>query len=315
MWMIRRHHGICHTKNSIHTSRVDSNFFGFIIRFFEFKLTTHTFPNPISLHFFHTFSPIKFIKIINQSFSIISNFEHPLAKRTALNERSTSLARIIRKNFLIGKPCFARWTIIDRQILLICQPFFKKLQKNPLRPFVVFWISRIHHSFPIITKPKRLKLLDKCINIFGSCYCWMCSCFDSKIFCWKPKCIKSDWVQNIETLRMIITRNNICRRITLWVTHMKACTRWIRKHVQNIFFWLVREAWCCKSFIFFPEFLPLGVKFFVIKRHRKIVNFGYYNRKRKFVKYFLQTKNSPEREFKKKNPLSGKILCIWSKNS
>lgn len=45
--------------------------------------------------------------------------------------------------------------------------------------------------------------------------------------------------------------------VSLWVTNMETCTRWIWKHIQNIFLWLVHVTlWCLESIVLLPKSLP-----------------------------------------------------------
>lgn len=118
--------------------------------FHHTKLTAFTLPYPVSLHLLDPFRPIESVEIRDKTICIFSNFEHPLPDRTSLDSSSTSVTGIIRKDFFIGKSCLTAWTIIDREILFICETSAKQFEKDPLRPFIVLWIGRVYHTIPVI---------------------------------------------------------------------------------------------------------------------------------------------------------------------
>lgn len=118
--------------------------------FYHSKFTPLTLPDPVFLHLFDAFWPIKSFKIINQSICIFCNLEYPLTKSPFLDTGSTSITSIESGHFFIRKTCFTAWTIVYRKILLIGKSSLEKLKKYPLCPLIIFWICRIYHTIPII---------------------------------------------------------------------------------------------------------------------------------------------------------------------
>ena len=64
-------------------------------------------------------------------------------------------------DLLIGQHSQTRWAPIYRLFFAVSQPFFKHLDKYPLRPFVIFGVVSLQFFFPGKAVAHRLKLFVK----------------------------------------------------------------------------------------------------------------------------------------------------------
>ena len=128
-------------------------------------------------------------------------------------------------------------------------------------PFIVFRNWSIYFPWPIVSKTKTFYLTSKNSNIFWSLYLRMYSGFYCIVFSWKSESIPSHWMKHVESFHSLISRIYICCSIIFHMSHMKSCSAWIWKHVENIKFFLI---WIIFSFCiiwFIPFFLPFLLYF------------------------------------------------------
>ena len=62
---------------------------------------------------------------------------------------------------------------VDHDLIFIGQPLLVQLFKDPLRPLVVVWISRVDFAIPVIREAKRLNLVSKVIDVLVGEALWI----------------------------------------------------------------------------------------------------------------------------------------------
>ena len=142
-----------------------------------------------------------------------------------------------------------------------------KLEKNTLRPLIILRISSTKTPLPIIGKTNLFKLRNIRSNILFSYslrFHFMINCI---LLSPKTKSIKSHRMKYIISLEHLFSSNRIWCYISFWVTNMKTCSTRIRKHIQNIEFWLSIWFLCLIYTRLLPLFLPFLSKHFHIYRH------------------------------------------------
>jgi hypothetical protein len=103
---------------------------------------------PVGLLDFYSFNKINGVQIIKKSLSIICYFQHPLVFGFSYNFAAAAFAYAVY-DFFIRKTDFAACAEIYRKFFFIRKSRFKKLEENPLRPFVVFGIGCVNLSRPV----------------------------------------------------------------------------------------------------------------------------------------------------------------------
>ena len=111
-----------------------------------------------------------------------------------------------------------------------------QLRKNPLSPFVIFWISCRNFFCPIITKPKSLQLLLKVNFCLIVRYTWRFSDFNSVIFNRQTKAIPADWMIDIITLLTLESRLDVGKLKSTTVPNVNSRSCNPRKHAQTVIF-------------------------------------------------------------------------------
>lgn len=136
------------------------------------------------MHFLDPLWPVETIEVRDETICVLRDFEYPLTDRATLDTRPTSITGIIREDFFIRESSLTRWTVVDREVLLVGESSTEKLEKYPLSPLIVLWIGRIDHTIPVIGKPEIFHLLGKCGDIFSGRDRRMGSCLDRVVLSW-----------------------------------------------------------------------------------------------------------------------------------
>ena len=108
----------------------------------------------------------------------------------------------------IGKDNFTGWTVVNQSLVPVSETFFKKLQENPLCPFVVVFLSCINNTIPVKGEAHTLHLIGKTFNVLIGNNSWMCISLDGVVLCRKAECIETDWEKNIISLHTTLTGYN-----------------------------------------------------------------------------------------------------------
>src|SRR6185436_10704967 len=101
------------------------------------------------------------------------------------------------------------------------QSGFKKLQENPLRPFVVFRISGVYFPIPIKPHTPALQLAFSIGNIFSSRNRWVYPFFDREIFCRQTKSIPTNRKQSFKSVHAHKPAVNISSQVRTQMSHMQ----------------------------------------------------------------------------------------------
>jgi len=169
-------------------------------------------------------------------------------------------------DFFIGESCLTARTVVDREILLIGESLFEELEKDPLSPAVIVRICRIDHPRPVIGESEILELLGEGRYILGCRDGRMSPSLDRIVLGRESESIESHRMEDIVPLRMVVSRDDIGRCVSLRMPDMKSRSRRIGEHVEDIFFWANLSScqtsllsWILRleCFLFCPELLPL----------------------------------------------------------
>ena len=160
---------------------------------FKFYFASLRLPYPIPLLYFYSFWVINQIQISVQSIRIFCNSQHPLLFLSLFRIASATFAFSIY-HFFICQTYLTGKTPVYMGFRFICQTFFKKLQKYPLRPFIIIWVSSIYFPRPIKRKTERFQLFSEYICVFLSDNCRFLFCFNGIIFSRQTKGVPTDGI-------------------------------------------------------------------------------------------------------------------------
>src|SRR5207244_898866 len=92
-----------------------------------------------------------------------------------------------------------------------------ELKKNPLRPFKIFGVGRVHLARPIIGKAEHLDLTAKRVNIAPRRDRRVRASINGVLFGRKSERVPSHRMQDVKTLSALESRQNIRGRVALRV--------------------------------------------------------------------------------------------------
>jgi len=105
------------------------------------------------------------IEPFQQFIRIFGDGEHPLLLFALFDWRAAALAFAV-DDLLVGETDEVLWTPVDGHLFLVGEAGFQKLKEDPLRPFIVFRIGRVHFARPVKGKAERFELATEYGRIF-----------------------------------------------------------------------------------------------------------------------------------------------------
>src|SRR3989338_10408740 len=109
---------------------------------------TLTTAYPVFLGFFYFFRPIERIEVVDEALRIVGDFDIPL-KHLLLHDLAVAPLTLTIYHLLVGKHGLVLGAPIYRRLFAVDQACFKKLQEEPLRPFVVRGVAGDDLTRPI----------------------------------------------------------------------------------------------------------------------------------------------------------------------
>ena len=212
--------------------------------------------DPVFLGYFDPFNIIKTIQVINQLIRILRDLKHPLAFHLTDYRTSTPLTDAVYDLF-ICQTTFTGGTPVNGHLCLVGKTCLKKLEKDPLCPFVIRRICCVYLTLPVKGITKCLQLFFKPGNIIFCHLPGMDLILDRIILRRKPESIPAHRIQYIIPLHPPFPRHNIQCRIWTRMPHMKPLPGWIRKLYQGIILWFTVITGSLERFFILPYFLPL----------------------------------------------------------
>ena len=221
----------------------------------KINFTAVAFANPVFLHGHDAFRPTgQFVAIFQQLFDVGGDFEKPLIQHLFLHFRAAAPA-LAAFNLFVGQHRIALTAEINRGALFVSQTFFIHPDKEQLFPAVIFRLAGGYFPIPVVAEAHAFELLFHVIDIFVGPLSGMNFMLDGGVFRGQAESVPAHWMQNVETLHAFITGNNIADGVITDMADMNFTGR-IRKHLQQIVFFLLRIFSNFEGIFIFPFFLP-----------------------------------------------------------
>src|SRR6476469_7596227 len=145
-------------ENRVRPGGEDTNHFtAAALLYRERELSAFGAPNPVTLRSLCCLRPVESVEVREQTLSVVTDPEEPLAQETLFDQRVATLARAA-DNLLVGENRLAARTPVDGRLLLVSQALLEELEENPLRPFVIIGIRSRELLGPVDHQARPLKL-------------------------------------------------------------------------------------------------------------------------------------------------------------
>ncbi len=178
-------------------------------------------PNPLLLQGLDELRPVEPF-VVQQFLGVRGGLEEPLFQVFADHGRAAAFAvAVVAMHLLTRQGGIAVGAEIHRGHLLVCQPVFVELLKEPLRPAVILRIRRNDLRAPVEGVSHRAELSAHAFDVGIGPRFWVDLVLDRGVFSWQTKSIKTHREEDVVTLHALETRACIRRRHGIPVTNVK----------------------------------------------------------------------------------------------
>ena len=187
----------------------------------EIHLSTITFADPVRLHRQHLLWPPlgQSLTPFQQSVGIICNFKEPPFLKP-LRYLPVATPATLVDHLFVSQNRLARFTPVDLGVLPVYQSFFKKLEKTPLVPAIVFRSAGRNLAVPVIAKSQAFQLSlhrgDILFRPLGRVRVVLYRC----IFRRQAEGIPPDRMQHVKTTHTHESCNSITYRVVPHMAHV-----------------------------------------------------------------------------------------------
>ena len=190
----------------------------------EFHFTAVRLANPVLLHKFCLFGPVKSVKTSEKFLCVICYLEKPLCKIFSHNGASASFANAVLC-LLVGKDGATRRTPVDGGFLSVCKAVLVHLKEHPLCPSIIVGHAGLDFVIPVIGCAHLLQLLFHCGNIFDGAVLGVDARLDCIVFCRQTESVKSHRVEDFLALHTLEACKTVTRAVVVPVTCVEFCPR------------------------------------------------------------------------------------------
>ena len=224
----------------------------------EPDFTARGLADPVFLHQFCLFRPVEGVQTAEQFFRILGDAEKPLRHIFAQDGGAAALAFSVRHLF-VGEHGFAGRAPVDQRFLAIGESFFIKLEKEPLRPFVVIFFAGFHFRRPVEHGAHAAELTFHRFDVLFGGVLGMNPGFDRIIFRREPEGVEAHRLKDLIALHFFEPGIGIGRTVIIPVPDVQFCAGGIGKHFENIPFFI--DVLFVESILpgFFPFCLPFAL--------------------------------------------------------
>ena len=252
--MFRRQDDESDPIDCVWTRRVDGDFFlqtGDI----ETKFQAFTAADPVLLHGLDAFRPPRQeLQVFQQAVGIIGDLEEPLFQ-VLFDDRRVAAPAFTFDDLFVGQDGVAFFAPVNFRFFAVSQTPFVEQFKDPLRPFIVFFMARSDFAVPVIRQAQRLLLARHVGDVAVCPFCGRDIVLDSCVFCRHTESIIAHRMQDVITVHAAITGNDVTNRVIADMSHVQIPRR-IREHFQYVIRRLAVVFAAAVAFTFFPYVLP-----------------------------------------------------------
>ena len=145
---------------------------------------------------------------------------------------------------------------VDGRLFLICEPFFVKERKKPLRPTVIILPAGDDLPVPIVGEAHRTLLAFHVLDIRIRPCGGMHFILDRRVLCGHTEGVESHRVQDVVPIHLSKARDNVADRIVADMPHMQFSRR-IGKHLKHVILRFFIIPFRPEGMTFLPYLLPL----------------------------------------------------------
>ena len=252
--MFRRQDDEGNAVDRIRTRRIDGDFF-LQARDIEAEFQTFAAADPVLLHRLDAFRPARQeLQVFEETVGVVRDLEEPLFQ-VLLDNRRVAAPAFAFDDLFVGQYGIAVFAPVDLGFFAVSQAAFVEQFKDPLRPFIVFFVARRNFPVPVVGKAEGF-LLTRHVGDIAVCpFCRRDIVLDGCIFSRHAKSIITHRMKDVVAVHAAVAGDDVANGVVADMTHMKIARR-IREHFQYVVRRLAVVFSAAVAFAFCPYMLP-----------------------------------------------------------
>ncbi len=229
-------HHVCRAEERVAPRRVHRDFrVGLLVPEYDAEIHQRArgFSDPVALHFLDAFRPVELVEIGQETLGVFGDLQHPLAHRSALHGMVSALGAAVNDFFVREHRSQGR-TPVHGHFGDVGETLLVELLEYPLRPAVVLRIRRVDFAVPVVRKAEHADLLAETVDVLLRRDRRVRARFHGVLLGRQTKRVPPHRMEDVEALHALVAAQDVGRRITLGMPHVKSRTARIREHVQTV---------------------------------------------------------------------------------
>ena len=255
---------------------------------FEFHLRAFAAADPVSLVNLDALGPVESVEFVNQPLRVSRDAQHPLAHRATLDGMAADFALAVNDLLVrehraeFGAPVHRRIAHVGEADAVGIVAFIRgdglgalrrgveprvvELHENPLRPFEIAGIGRVHLALPVVAEADALELLLEIGDVRLGRRARVLAGLDGVLLRRQAERVPAHRVQHIEAAHFLVAPDDVRRRVALGMADVQPRAARVGEHVEHVVFRAARvEAGLAgirrvKGLPFVPHALPAGLE-------------------------------------------------------
>ena len=156
---------------------------------------------------------------------------------------------------------------IHRYLRLRREPALEQFEEDPLRPFHVTGIRRVHLAGPVVREAQHLQLATKRVDVLRRRDRRVRARVDGVLLRGKPERVPAHRMEYVEAAHALVTSGDVRRDVPDGMTHVETASRRIREHVEHVVLGVAFATLGAKRRVLVPVLLPDALDGAVVVRH------------------------------------------------
>ena len=225
---------------------------------FEFYLRAFAAADPVSLVNLDALWPVEAVEFVNEPLRVGRDAQHPLAHRAALDGVAADFALSINDLLIrehraeFGTPvhrCIAHvgeadavgvFTFIRRDgfglVRRRVEPRIVELHEDPLSPFEIAGVRRVHLALPVVAEADGLELLLEIRDIRLGRRARVLAGLDGVLLGGQAERVPAHRVQHVEAAHFFVAPDDVRRRVALGMADVQPRAARVGEHVEHVVF-------------------------------------------------------------------------------
>ena len=212
--------------------------------------------DPVALLHLDLFDEVHVVQAVEQFLRVVGDAQHPLGFHLAHHFAAAALAAPAH-DFLVGQAHLAGGAPVDGHLHLVGQAVLKELQKDPLRPLVVFGVGGGNLPVVVEGKADALELRAEAGDVLFRDDGGVDLVLDGVVLRRQAKGVVADGEEHVVALHAALAGDDVHGRVGARMAHVQARARGVGELDQGIELGLFMRFFRGEGVGVLPVLLPL----------------------------------------------------------